>query len=390
MRPLAITVATLVVLSAVWSANIVHAQFAIQLTNSSVDAPGLDPYEDSTLFSKRYTNIVYFEGFIHQPEPRNACSYIEPLPSSSLVNNTQWIALVTDYPSCPDDMVVNVRNAGYGLILTSSVNNSDSPPDVTRNISNSGFPVAVITDTYAAYLSANASSNSLSQAEVSAKISASLALSISTAVVSFVLLCICCCCTTCCCLCCWCRCRSDPDDMETRLANAGRQFNYEQAQRQERLARQELIESILRQLQELHVDLRLQVPLGRDETNMLPVRPYHKGEKNNCDSCAICVDEFNEGESLRWLPCDHAFHPQCIDEWLTNHSALCPLCKAEVPRRSQGEARRHPVGVRLAGIPIPEMVVSDSPSLSSEEQESDHPLVGSERVNRLSRNYGSI
>ena len=380
MRGFAITLTTLALLSTV------GAQFQILLKNNSWDSQELKQYLDATLFSTRYANINYFEGFIHQPEPRNACSYVEPLPPSFLVNDTQWIALVTDYPSCPDDMVVNVRNAGYGLILTSSVNDSDL--DITRNISNSGFPVAVVTDKYAAYLSANASTNSLSQAEVSAEISATLTLSISTAVVIFVLICGCCCCTCCCCLCCWCKCRSDPDQ-EDRFANQGRQLNYEQVQRQERHARQELIESILRQLQELQVDLRLQVPLGSEETNRLPLRPYLKGEKNNCDSCAICVDEFNEGETLRWLPCDHAFHPQCIDEWLSNHSALCPLCKAEVPRGSQGEARRHPAGARLAGIPIPEMAISDSPSLSSVE-ESDRPLVSSGHVNQLSRNYGSI
>lgn len=364
----------------------VGAQFEIVLLNRSVNATPLNNYTDYSLFSNRYTNIRSIDGFIHQPEPRNACSYIEPLSPSFFVNSTRWFALVEDYPSCPNSMVENVRNAGYSLILTSNVN--DSSPNIHQNISNTEFPVAIIDNQYALYLRENTLSISLSQAEVYVLISATLTLSILTVALAYVMGCVCCCigCFCCCAICCY-KLTADADDV---LANQGHQRNYEQQQHQERVARQELLESILRQLQELQIDLHLQVPLGRDETNKLPIKPYFKGEKNNCDSCAICVDEFREGESLRWLPCEHSFHPQCIDEWLTNHSALCPLCKTEVPGGNQGQARPHPVGARLAGIPIPEMVISTSPSLST--LESDEPLIHSARAhsaNGYSRHYGS-
>ncbi|KAH7852358.1 hypothetical protein Vadar_023885 [Vaccinium darrowii] len=50
-------------------------------------------------------------------------------------------------------------------------------------------------------------------------------------------------------------------------------------------------------------------------------------------SCAVCVSEFEEDETLRWLPkCDHVFHPECIDPWLASHST-CPLCRANLSRR---------------------------------------------------------
>lgn len=38
-----------------------------------------------------------------------------------------------------------------------------------------------------------------------------------------------------------------------------------------------------------------------------------KGEE---EKCPICIDEFNDEEDLRLLPCKHIFHPQCIDTWL--------------------------------------------------------------------------
>mmetsp|Transcript_110207 Transcript_110207/g.312616 ORF Transcript_110207/g.312616 Transcript_110207/m.312616 type:complete len:307 (+) Transcript_110207:86-1006(+) len=45
--------------------------------------------------------------------------------------------------------------------------------------------------------------------------------------------------------------------------------------------------------------------------------------------CAVCLVDFEEGESLRELPCGHKFHAPCIDRWLLK-SSRCPLCMQEV------------------------------------------------------------
>ena len=45
------------------------------------------------------------------------------------------------------------------------------------------------------------------------------------------------------------------------------------------------------------------------------------------DVCTVCLEEYDEGDEIRELECEHAFHKTCIDEWLTTKRACCPCCK---------------------------------------------------------------
>ena len=316
----------------------VHVNVSYTCTDSKLKNTFAN-YSDKTFFSKRYDNIPGsgIEGHLFLPTPMNACSYIEPPPGGFPADST-WIALVYDYPSCPSDMVMNVRNAGYRLIIASSKN--DSHQTVLKEVSDTQFPIAIVKEEYADYLKENAASNStIKPILVLVKGSISLSITVVTLLCSLIV-------ST---LCCFCYCCMlyyiSAGYMKDRLTELWRRYfghlsryehlhGQEQAQRHGQLGRQELTESIRRHLQVLQLDLREQIPLGAEETQCLPMRKY-RPKKETSDNCVICVDEFIEEDQVRVLPCNHVFHPQCIDEWLVNHSSLCPLCKKEVSRQGR-------------------------------------------------------
>lgn len=46
--------------------------------------------------------------------------------------------------------------------------------------------------------------------------------------------------------------------------------------------------------------------------------------------CAVCLDEIEGEQPARLVPgCNHGFHVQCADTWLSNHP-LCPVCRTKL------------------------------------------------------------
>nr|XP_057926207.1 RING finger protein 215 isoform X2 [Doryrhamphus excisus] len=47
------------------------------------------------------------------------------------------------------------------------------------------------------------------------------------------------------------------------------------------------------------------------------------------DTCAVCLEAFNNNQCLRVLPCRHEYHRDCVDPWLLLRHT-CPLCKRSI------------------------------------------------------------
>lgn len=61
-----------------------------------------------------------------------------------------------------------------------------------------------------------------------------------------------------------------------------------------------------------------------------------EGHREESQGCSICTDDFEIGQDQRVLPCNHKFHPACIDPWLLNVSGTCPLCRIDLrPQTSE-------------------------------------------------------
>jgi len=92
-------------------------------------------------------------------------------------------------------------------------------------------------------------------------------------------------------------------------------------------------------------------PLGRRQQ---PLQHYCSSSLNydslNFNAmCSICLEEYEEGEMLRMLPCHHLFHTECIIPWLTERFPNCPLCKAHVIAEQQQDGDGEGTGATMEG-----------------------------------------
>jgi hypothetical protein len=68
---------------------------------------------------------------------------------------------------------------------------------------------------------------------------------------------------------------------------------------------------------------------ANDNLDVVQNPPTVGFEQSPC--CAICLDDYVVNTTpVRHLPCNHIFHPHCIDPFLQTRSSLCPLCKRSV------------------------------------------------------------
>lgn len=77
--------------------------------------------------------------------------------------------------------------------------------------------------------------------------------------------------------------------------------------------------------------------LPRSALKKLPIHKFKAGDP--FETCCICLDDFEVGEKLRILPCDHGYHAKCIDPWLVKTKRICPQCRKRVFESNSRGAR---------------------------------------------------
>jgi hypothetical protein len=53
------------------------------------------------------------------------------------------------------------------------------------------------------------------------------------------------------------------------------------------------------------------------------------GDHEEEPTCTICLCEYEDGDTLVRLPCNHIYHDECLNAWTNDHSK-CPLCNMDL------------------------------------------------------------
>ncbi|KAI5243141.1 hypothetical protein E4T43_04341 [Aureobasidium subglaciale] len=71
--------------------------------------------------------------------------------------------------------------------------------------------------------------------------------------------------------------------------------------------------------------------------------------------CLVCLCDFEQDEEARRLvKCNHLFHKECIDQWLTKGRNSCPLCRGQGVDEKERPINDTDIAPNAAVTPIPE------------------------------------
>ena len=75
--------------------------------------------------------------------------------------------------------------------------------------------------------------------------------------------------------------------------------------------------------------------VAQNKIEKIPTLMFHpsmaegKDENHTEVKCLICQENYEEGEELRCLPCQHCFHKDCVDTWLSTKDT-CAFCRKSI------------------------------------------------------------
>ena len=263
-----------------------------------------ETYSETAVFDTSFSMFNGFTktGFLHQPDPEDICGATPSIPANS---TDAWFSVIGTYPSCLNDTVGSVKDAGYKLLIVpdrSELNLSEADVRVARNVRGYDFPIVIISKDFVDNLTETALSD-FSDPDVLATVKADnnlfiiLIILVSTALPVVLL---------CCFVYCWCVCR-----VLSRYCNRG---TYQQLTDR---------------------GWYIQRPLGAERTSRLPIQEYLERSTEE-DLCVICREVLRGGEPVKILPCGHrCFHTGCIDKWLIERNNKCPLCRDKIRVRKK-------------------------------------------------------
>ena len=118
---------------------------------------------------------------------------------------------------------------------------------------------------------------------------------------------------------------------------------------------------------------------------LLPTKTEKEDPYFDHNTCSICLDDYEPGEHIRVLPCQHTFHSDCIFPWLTQRSPTCPLCKAMF-EAVQEEQEEEEESAAPSGDEEQQSVQTEASAASLQPPLEDEPPIHRRRQPRSTRN----
>jgi len=85
-----------------------------------------------------------------------------------------------------------------------------------------------------------------------------------------------------------------------------------------------------------------QIPSSGDSLELQEPASAESDEERSQFTCAVCLDNIEIDQWYKRLPrCQHCFHTQCIDDWLSTR-ATCPICRQKTTPLVDPEGVNHP------------------------------------------------
>ena len=93
----------------------------------------------------------------------------------------------------------------------------------------------------------------------------------------------------------------------------------------------ERISSIVNQLPTYPYQSKSSQAKDQDEAGIFADSCNGKSTDSNfmISQCSICIEQFEDEDMIKILPCFHQFHAKCADDWLLRKS-VCPVCKFDI------------------------------------------------------------
>lgn len=121
----------------------------------------------------------------------------------------------------------------------------------------------------------------------------------------------------------------EPTDYESRVMSTFRALlrrTVSLLRQEEELLEQQMVNAAMQESMDTYHDSLFR----EDPTRTINIEPSPKLD-DEPQTCHVCLEQMVKGDLVVALPCQHSFHPPCIQQLVVHQHLACPLCRKTIP-----------------------------------------------------------